>query len=159
MAVVATALTASGARDASLVPRLLRRIDQGLVSFKADAAYDTEGVYEAVADHERGRGRAMPQVVIPPRRRAKLTDHPTIAMEQRNRNIRSIERRRRRKWHTASGYSQRSMVENAVYRYKAILGGGMRPRSLAGQRLEARLGCRILNTMNQLGMPDSRRVA
>jgi hypothetical protein len=30
----------------------------------------------------------------------------------------------------------------------------MRARSLAGQRLEARLGCRILNIMARLGMPD-----
>lgn len=156
--VVAVELTSSSARDSSLVPRLLRRVEQGLVSFKADAAYDTQGVYEAVGDHARDRGRAMPQVLIPPRRRARLTDDPTLAMEQRNRNIRSVEKRGRREWHTASGYSQRSMVENGIYRYKTILGGNMRARSLAGQRLEARLGCRILNTMTQLGMPDSRRV-
>ena len=48
------------------------------------------------------------------------------------------------------------MVENTMFRYKAILGERMRARSLAGQRLEARLGCRILNTMTALGMPDSR---
>jgi hypothetical protein len=53
------------------------------------------------------------------------------------------------------GYSRRSLVENVNYRYKAILGRDMRARSLAGQRLEARLGCRILNVMAQLGMPDS----
>ena len=134
-------------------------VDQGLVSFKADAAYDNQDVYEAVADHARERGRPMPQVLIPPRRRSKVTDDPTVAMKQRNRNIRSIERRGRREWHTASGYSQRSLAENVFYRYKAILGGQMRARSLAGQRLEARFGCRILNTTNQLGMPDSRRVA
>jgi hypothetical protein len=57
--------------------------------------------------------------------------------------------------HKTSGYSRRSLVENVNYRYKAILGRGMRARSLAGQQLEARLGCRILNVMAQLGMPDS----
>ena len=154
-----TGIAASCARDAALVPRLLKRVDQGLVSFKADAAYDNESVYEAVADHARDRDRAMPRVLIPPRRHAELTDQPTVAMSQRNRNIRSIERRGRREWHKASGYSQRSLVENAIYRYKTIVGGHMRARSLAGQRLEARLGCRILNTMSPLGMPDSRRVA
>ena len=51
------------------------------------------------------------------------------------------------------------MVENTLARYKAVFGATMRARSLAGQRLEARLGCRILNEMVALGMPDSVRVA
>ena len=50
------------------------------------------------------------------------------------------------------------MVENAIYRYKTIIGRGMRSRTLEGQRVEAKLGCRILNTMTRLGMPDSYRV-
>ena len=52
----------------------------------------------------------------------------------------------------------RSMVENTVYRYKIIIGREMRARSLAGQRVEARIGCKIINTMTRLGMPDSYRV-
>ena len=99
-----------------------------------------------------------PRVLIPPRTHAQLTADPSDAMKQRNRNIRSIEKRGRREWHTASGYSRRSLVENTIFRYKTILGERMRARSLAGQRLEARLGCRILNTMAQLGLPDSHRV-
>jgi hypothetical protein len=51
------------------------------------------------------------------------------------------------------------MVENAVYRYKTIIGRGMRSRTLAGQRVEVQLACRVLNTMTRLGMPDSYRVA
>ena len=156
--VVASELTASGARGAALVPRLLKQMGRGLVSFKADGAYDTEGVYEAVADHAQGQRRVVPRVLILPRRRMQLTADPSDAMKQRNRNIRSIERLSRREWHTASGYSQRSLVENTVFRYKSILGGHMRARSPAGQRLEARLGCRILNAMAQLGMPDSQRI-
>ena len=35
---------------------------------------------------------------------------------------------------------------------------GMRSRTLEGQRVEAQLACRILNTMTRLGMPDSYRV-
>jgi hypothetical protein len=47
------------------------------------------------------------------------------------------------------------MVENAVYRYKSIIGREMRARTLAGQRVEARIGCKILNAMAGHGMPDS----
>lgn len=57
-----------------------------------------------------------------------------------------------------SGYSNRSMVENAIHRYKTIIGRGMRSRTLAGQQVEVHLACKILNTMTRLGMPDSYRV-
>ena len=50
------------------------------------------------------------------------------------------------------------MVENAIYRYKTIIGRGMRSRTLEGQRVEVQLACRVLNTMTRLGMPDSYRV-
>ena len=54
-----------------------------------------------------------------------------------------------------SGFSQRSMVENTVYRYKQIIGPEMRARTLVGQRVEHRIGCEILNRMTALGMPDT----
>jgi hypothetical protein len=50
------------------------------------------------------------------------------------------------------------MVENTVYRYKTIIGRGVRSRTLAGQRVEVQLACKVLNSMNHLGMPDSYRV-
>ena len=37
----------------------------------------------------------------------------------------------------------------------SIVGSAMRARGLAAQRVEARIGCKILNTMTALGMPDS----
>ena len=48
--------------------------------------------------------------------------------------------------------------ENTVYRYKAIIGPAMQSRTLQGQRVEAKVGCRILNTMTTLGMPESHQV-
>jgi hypothetical protein len=47
------------------------------------------------------------------------------------------------------------MVENTIYRYKQIIGREMRDRTLAGQRVEHRIGCEILNRMTALGMPDT----
>jgi hypothetical protein len=76
-------------------------------------------------------------------------------MMPRNRTLRAIDRCGRGSWHNTSGYSRRSKVENVNYRYKAAFGSAMRARSLAGQRFEARLCCRILNTMAELGMPIS----
>jgi len=74
-------------------------------------------------------------------------------------HILSIRELGRRGWRKTSGYSGRAMVENAVFRYKTIIGRGMRSRSLSSQHMEVRLACRILNRMTRLGMPDSYRVA
>jgi hypothetical protein len=98
-------------------------------------------------------------MLIPPGRDAQLAPRPSAASEERNRNIHSIRELGRREWYKDSGYSKRAMVENAVYRYKTIIGRGMRSRTLAGQRVEVQLSSKILNTMNRLGMPDSYRVA
>ena len=60
--------------------------------------------------------------------------------------------------HPESGYSKRSKVETTFHRYKAIVGSAMRARGLAAQRVEARIGCKILNTRTALGMPDSEMI-
>ncbi len=152
--VVACDVTSKSARDASRVPALLKQIESPLASVRADGAYDKEAVYEAAENHTDNRS---PRVLIPPKKNAQLK--PEVAfLRERNRNIRSRARLGKRRWHTKSGYSRRSMVENTMYRYKALIGRTMRSRTLQGQRLEARVGCRILNAMTALGMPESRRV-
>ncbi|MDA0328560.1 MAG: transposase [Gemmatimonadetes bacterium] len=142
--------------DCTQVPDLLGQISDPIASFSADGAYDTRAVYEAA--HERGKGRAV-RVLIPPGRDAQLSSSPSVAQQERNRNIRSIRELGRREWHTSSGYSKRSMVEYTMYRYKTIIGRSMRSRSFEGQQVEVRLASRILNTMTRLGTPDSYRVA
>ena len=100
---------------------------------------------------------ASPRVLIPPRKGAQLASGPASS-RQRNRNISAQARLGKRKWHTESGYSKRSKVEAMFHRYKAIVGAMMRARGLAAQRVEARIGCKILNTMTALGMPDSEMI-
>lgn len=150
--IVAVELTANRARDAARLPGLLRQVDRPLASVAADAAYDTERVYRSIEKHTRTRS---PRVLIP---RAKNAQVNAEASRQRNRNIRLRNQLGKREWHKASGYSRRSLVENTMFRYKAIIGPSMRARTLAGQRVEARLGAAILNRMTGLGMPDSSRV-
>ncbi len=150
--IVASELTASRARDATRVPALLTQIQAPLVSVAADSAYDKEAVYEAIEAHSPGR---RTRVVIPPQRNATLSQNSNTAMQERDRHIRAIERHGRREWYKLSGYTKRSMVENAVYRYKAIIGPEMRARTLARQRVEHRIGYEILNKMAALGMPDT----
>jgi hypothetical protein len=152
--VIACDLTSKSGSDASRVPKLLKQIESPLASVRADGAYDREAVYEAVKSHTVGRS---PRVLIGPKKNAQI--NPKVAaLKERNRNTRSRARLGKRRWHTRSGYSRRSMVENALYRCKAIIGRTMRSRTLQGQRVEARVACRVLNTMGGLGMPESHRV-
>ena len=137
-------------------PGVLEQIPDPVSSLSADGAYDTKAVYEAA--HERGDGRAV-RVLIPPGRDAQLSPRSSAALQERDRNIRSIRELGRREWRTSSGYSQRSMAENTVFRYKTIIGRGMRSRTFDGQRVEVQLASKALNTMTCLGMPDSYRVA
>jgi hypothetical protein len=149
--VVACEVTRKQAKDASRVSPLLTQVDRPLVSLSADAAYDEGPVYEAADNHQRGRS---PRVLIPPKRNAKigLTSAPN---KERNRNIRARRRLGKREWGAVSGYNRRSLIENAFYRYKRIIGPNMRSRRLATQRVEAQIGVKILNRMTALGMPDS----
>ncbi len=153
--IVASDLTSRRTRDSARVPALLGQIEHRVASVSADGAYDTKSVYEAA--HEKGAGRAV-RVLIPPRRNAQLNRRPSSALKERHRNIRSIRRLGRREWYKRSSYSRRAMVENAIYRYKTIIGRNISSRVSAGQRAEVQLACGVLNTMTHLGMPDSYRV-
>ena len=91
-----------------------------------------------------------------------VPDHSSVSRRGRSlgkRNIRAITRLGRREWYRVSGASTRARVENGFWRYKVLLGREMRARTLAGQRVEAHIGAKILNRMAQLGMPESTRMA
>ena len=106
---------------------------------------------------ENHRAHRSPKGLIPPRKGAQLA-LDSAGTRQRHRNIRARSRVGKRKWYVASGYSRRSKVETTFHRYKAILGSAMRARGLASQRVEVRLGCKILNTMTALGIPDGEMI-
>lgn len=57
------------------------------------------------------------------------------------------------------GYGRWSFAETAMSRYKAIIGSGLRARTLPAQKTEARAAYSVLNRMTSLGMPVSQRVA
>ena len=152
--VVAGELTSKRARDSSRVASLVGQIDSPISS--AELTPHTT----PAASMRQSRITALiarRRVLIPPRKGAQLASGPASS-RQRNRNIAAQARLGKRKWHTESGYSKRSKVETTFHRYKAIVGSAMRARGLAAQRVEARIGCKILNTMTALGMPDSEMI-
>ena len=96
-------------------------------------------------------------VVIPPARTANVSGHGPRS-PARDRTITLVKTLGRRRWKKASGYHRQGRVENAFFRYKSIIGAGLRARSPAGQGSEVVLGCEILNRMTALGRPVSYRI-
>ena len=154
--ILASELTTNDEGDASQVGPLLEQITRPLASVMADGAFDGEPIYRAVAECQADPPVA---VIIPPRATATPSTVAGTTPSQRDRHIQIIQDRGRMGWQKAVGYGRRSLVETAMSRYKAIIGRGLRARTLSAQKTEARAACSVLNRMTGLGMPVSQRVA
>lgn len=119
----------------------------------ADGAYDQHKVYDALI----GLGLTGKQVHIPPQKNAKIWQHGNCKAppHPRDENLRAIRKTSRSSWKQRSGYHARSLSETAMYRYKRIIGERVRARIFQSQQAEAAIGCKILNRMAKLGMPES----
>ena len=137
--------------DATTALDLLTAVEGPLVRVTADAAYDTVAVYETAG----ARGAT---VVVPPARTANVSGHGPRS-PARDRTITLVKTLGRRHWKKASGYHRQSRVENTFFRYKSIIGDGLRARSPAGQGSEVVLGCEILNRMTELSSADQCHIA
>ena len=99
-------------------------------------------------------------VIIPPRATAVVSEVSAAGTPTpRDRHIEMIAAKGRLGWQKAVGYGRRSLVETGMLRYKTIIGRTLRARTLPAQKVEARVGCKVLNRMTALGMPVSRRLA
>jgi Transposase DDE domain len=112
--IVAAELTPDDIGDVSVLPELLDQIDADVASLTADGGYDGEAAYNAVVERH-----PVAAVVIPPRATAVPSQTTTT---QRDRHLAAIAEHGRIAWLRSSGYSRRSLVETAMYRYKTIIG-------------------------------------
>ena len=62
-------------------------------------------------------------------------------------------------WQRAVHDGRRSPVEAAMLRYKVLIGRRLRARTPPARRVEAGVGCKVMNVMTSLGMPVTRKVA
>lgn len=148
--IVAVELTADDVGDVSTIPDLLDQIEGVVSSMTGDGADDGQSVYDAVAErHPRAA------VIIPPRSTAVPSE---TAATQRDQHLAAIAKHGRIGWQRSSGYSRRSLVETAKYRYKTIIGRRLHARTLPNQRTEAKIGSNVLNRMTSFGMPISVRI-
>ena len=147
-------LTSTRARDASRGASLVGQTERPIASATADAAYATGDVSKTLEHH---RAHRSPKVLIPPRKGAQLA-RDAAGTRPRHRHIRARSRVGKRKGYVASGDRRRRKGETTFHRDKALLGSAMRARGLASQRVEVRWGCKILNTLTALGIPDGEMI-
>jgi hypothetical protein len=132
--------------DSSQVPNLLAQVDREIDRFAGDGIYDHEGVYEAVDHHSLGA-----EVIVPPRKDTVFSNNPISIPSHQDRHIVEIRNKGWSEWKRQSGYYLQSHAENAIYRYKRIIGGQLRSKNDDAQKREAVIGCAILNRMLEMG--------
>jgi IS5 family transposase len=146
--IVAEILTDGNVNDAKMALELIDEVPDDIASFTADAAYDTIAIYDANAV----RGS---EVIVPPSKSATRSRQRRFRTSARDRTIMRIKEVGRRRWKKESGYHQQARVENTFFRYKMIVGPGLRARHPKSQHVEALMACNILDRMAGLGMPKS----
>lgn len=152
----AVLLTENSVSDDQAVEKLLGQIEQTIIDFAADGAYDKRKVYDSLNTHS-----SNVNILIPPRKNARIWQHGNTKTERlkRDQNLRSIRKEGRKEWKKNSGYHVRSLVETTMFRLKTIFGDDLSARLLETQTTQALVRCAALNKMTHLGMPQSYKVA
>lgn len=149
-------LTENSVSDDAAVEVLLKQIEQDIINFAADGAYDKRKVYDYLNAHS-----PDVNILIPPRKNARIWKHGNIKAERlkRDENLRSIRTQGRKEWKKNSGYHVRSLAEITMFRLKTIFGDELSARLLETQTTQALVRCAALNKMTHLGLPQSYKVA
>ncbi len=155
----AVILTENSVSDDAAAEVLLEQIEQEILQFTADGAYDKRKVYDSLNTHS-----PDVKILIPPRKNARIWKHGNTKTERlkRDENLRAIRKQGRKDWKRNSGYHERSLVETTMFRLKTIFGDDLSARLLdpqAVQTTQAVVRCAALNKMTHLGMPQSYKVA
>jgi len=142
--------------DDQTAEKLLEQIEQTIIDFAADGAYDKRKVYDSLNAHS-----PDVNILIPPRKNARIWQHGNTKIERlkRDENLRSIRKDGRKEWKKNSGYHVRSLAETTMFRLKTIFGDNLSTRLLETQTTQALVRCAALNKMTHLGMPQSYKVA
>jgi hypothetical protein len=152
----AVLLTENSISDDEAVENLLGQIEQTIVDFAADGAYDKRKVYDSLNAHS-----PDVNILIPPRKNARIWQHGNTKAERlkRDENLRTIRKHGRQEWKEKSGYHVRSLAETIMFRLKTIFGDELSTRLIETQTTQALIRCMALNKMTHLGMPQSYKVA
>ena len=152
--VCAVLLTHRDVDDAAVLPDLLEQVpaQTPIEVVAGDGAYDTKAARAAVA--ERGA-----QALIPPVAAAVHWPDSLPGARQRNEAIDAIAQDGKPQWKHDSGYHERSLVENLMYRFKTLTGDRLWARHVDAQDAEVAVRVGIVNRMLAVARPNSVRVA
>lgn len=155
--IASSELTTHNISDCATIGTLLEEIDNPIDTVLADGAYDQPSTYKALIAHQNQHGNEIPiKAVVPPNLgfRAEMPDDSKLRLD----NIRLMEQGRKR-WQKHTNYGRRAKAENAIYRYKSIIGNKLKSRTFLNQKTESKVAANILNIMTKLGMPDTKKFA
>jgi len=153
--IVCSDLTTDDIGDPTALPGLLDQIDGPVEMFIADGAYDGEPTVKALAE----RFSSAVKITIPPPKNAILSPDAGQNPSIRDRHIADIAAHGRMAWQKSSGYNQRSRAETMMGRWKTVIGPKLKARSFENQKIEAKIGVRVLNRMTGLCRPNFERTA
>lgn len=151
-AIIMEELTENSVTDEDAAIGMIETMDLNLNSFGGDGAYDKTKLRRKLSKRDIAQ-------IIPPQRNAVISKKPDKAMESRNKAIKRIRKIGRKKWKQEVGYHKRSLAEVAMFRYKTIIGDKISSRKFENEKIEVRIGCKILNKFTALGMPVSIKIA
>lgn len=145
--ILAVEVTTDDWADCQVIAGLIEQIEGAIEQIDGDGAYDTREAYEVAKQRDA-------TLIVPPRENAV----PWEAGHPRNDVIQEIETKGLAAWKDESGYHQRSLAENAMYRLKQLLGDRLAARLFETQVVEVHARVAAMNIMTYLGMPVSVRV-
>ena len=143
--IVAQVLTDSNVDDATTGVDIIGQVKRDISTVIGDAAYDTRPIYKAA----KNRGA---KVVVPP---IKTAREGRPRSPERDRTARRVRKVGIRQWKKEAGYHRQGRTENTFFRYKLIFGSRLRARGANAQVVGARLACKILKRLRDLGRPAS----
>lgn len=150
--IIACDLTDNSVDDAEMAKDLLKAVEKPYKKLLGDTGYDKQKVYDPLDIMG-----IIP--VIKPQKNAVKSNRGSPSYEARNKAVECLQDENKKKiWKKETGYSRRSLVETAFYRYKVTFRSQLLSRNFANQRVEARLNCAILNKMLSVGGTDNETI-
>ncbi len=100
-------------------------------------------------------------LTIPPSRNAKFSNakDPPASRAERDAALQRIKNEGQYAWRISSGATRQCLAENAMSRFKAVVGDSLVSRTLERQQVEALVKSQVLNSMAALGIPKSERLS
>ena len=144
-------LTNRNTQDNTVVDKLVKPIPNNVRHVSGDSAYDTNGVYTTLSEHF-----PSADLVIPPSNNAIYDDKNHFF---RNRNLLERKYYGSMGWQKRRNYGKRNSSELAIQRYKKILGNKLHSKDFNNQKIEAVIGCSILNKMTLISDAQVRLVS